>query len=125
MFSADQAFCGFAVDDTVAARSFYADVLGIEVTGDDHGMLELHLGSGAHVLVYPKDTHHPAEHTILNFPVADIDSAVDDLLGRGVTFIRYEGVDDRGIMRGRGPDIAWFTDPAGNILSVIGQPTQG
>lgn len=122
MFSADKAFSGFAVDDTAAARTFYADVLGLDVTETGYGMLDLHLPGGAHVLVYPKEVHTPAEYTILNFPVTDLVAAVDDLTSRGVTFIRYDGVDERGIMRGHGPDIAWFTDPGGNILAVIGEP---
>jgi hypothetical protein len=84
-------------------------------------MLMIDIGAGAEVLVYPKANHQPASFTILNFPVADIVAAVDDLAGRGVTFERYEGMphDEKGIVRGNGPDIAWFTDPAGNVLSVL------
>ena len=82
-------------------------------------MLTLHLEGGRDTLVYPKPDHLPATYTILNFPVPDVEAAVDALVGRGVRFKRYDGVDDRGISRGQGPDIAWFTDPAGNILSVL------
>jgi catechol 2,3-dioxygenase-like lactoylglutathione lyase family enzyme len=114
------AFSGFSTDDVAAAREFYATTLGLEVTEED-GMLQLHVGGDRAVLVYPKDNHEPATYTCLNFPVADIDAAVEELTGRGVTFERYEGLDQdaNGVMRGYGPPIAWFTDPAGNILSVI------
>jgi catechol 2,3-dioxygenase-like lactoylglutathione lyase family enzyme len=116
------AFSGFAVDDTDKARAFYTDVLGLEVE-TAHGMLTLHLGGGAHVLVYPKPGHVPATFTVLNFPVPDIEAAVDELTARGVQFQRYENppTDERGIMRAGGPLIAWFTDPAGNVFSVIEQ----
>ncbi|MFL6159795.1 MAG: VOC family protein [Marmoricola sp.] len=120
------AFSGFTVDDVPSARTFYADVLDLEVS-EANGMLTLHLGGGTEVLVYPKPDHVPASFTILNFPVDDIDAAVATLAGRGVTFERYDGLpqDDTGVLRGlssdRGPDIAWFTDPAGNILSVLQQ----
>ena len=117
------AFSGFAVADTDAARTFYADVLGLEVT-EDHGILTLHLGGGGTtVIAYPKPDHVPAGFTILNFPVDDIDQAVDDLASRGVSFRRYDGMpqDDKGVMRAGGPFIAWFTDPSGNVLSVLQQ----
>ncbi|MFB9904347.1 VOC family protein [Allokutzneria oryzae] len=123
-------FSGFAVDDVPAAKAFYSEVLGLRVT-EHSGMLNLHIdspgavlaptsGSSA-VLVYPKEKHTPAEFTVLNFPVADIDAAVDELVRRGVTFLRYEGLpaDEKGILRSGGPQIAWFTDPAGNVLSVL------
>ncbi|WP_204456521.1 VOC family protein [Actinokineospora baliensis] len=115
-----RAFSGFAVDDVPAAREFYENALGLRVT-EEHGMLHLHLSDDTEVLVYPKPGHVPASYTILNFQVEDIDAAVDDLVGRGVRFERYEGMpsDDRGIFREEGPYIAWFTDPAGNILSVL------
>ncbi|GIG56897.1 glyoxalase [Longispora fulva] len=121
MFTETRAYSGFAVGDVAQAREFYADILGLRVT-EDHGMLTLHLATGGAVVVYPKPGHVPASYTILNFPVDDIDKAVDELVARGVTMERYEGFsqDDRGVMRGHGPDIAWFTDPAGNVLSVIG-----
>ena len=118
MFEHTKAFSGFAVPDIAAASRFYADVLGLRVS-EEHGMLTLHLEGGRDTLVYPKPDHLPATSTILNFPVPDVEAAVDALVGRGVRFERYDGVDDRGISRGQGPDIAWFTDPAGNILSVL------
>ena len=121
MFRTTKAFSGFAVDDIEAARKFYGEVLGIEVS-DESGLLNLHLAGDRDTLVYPKPDHTPANYTILNFPVENIDSAVDELTARGVAFERYDGFDqdDKGIARGAdGPPIAWFTDPAGNILSVL------
>lgn len=114
------AFSGFSVNDIAIARSFYADVLGIEVS-EANGMLHLHITGGRPVLVYPKADHQPATYTVLNFPVPDVDAAVEALAARGVQTIQYEGMnlDARGIMRGQGPTIAWFTDPAGNVLSVL------
>jgi predicted enzyme related to lactoylglutathione lyase len=115
-----QAFHGFAVSDTEAARAFYAGVLGVPVS-EENGMLWLELGGGTRTLVYPKDDHRPAEHTVLNFAVADVEATVDELVEAGVEFIRYpqSPQDEKRIMRGYGPDIAWFTDPSGNILSII------
>jgi catechol 2,3-dioxygenase-like lactoylglutathione lyase family enzyme len=120
MLKDSHAFSGFATGDTDAARAFYADTLGLEVT-EEHGILTLHLAGGATVIVYPKLEHTPADFTVLNFPVDDVEAAVDALAERGVRFERYEGApqDEKGIMRGHGPDIAWFRDPAGNILSVL------
>lgn len=120
MLEKSKAYSGFSVDDTEVARTFYGETLGLTVT-EEHGLLGLHLGTGAHVLVYPKPNHTPAEFTVLNFPVDDIDAAVDELVAKGVTFERYEGMDqnDKGIMRDEGPPIAWFKDPAGNVLSVL------
>jgi catechol 2,3-dioxygenase-like lactoylglutathione lyase family enzyme len=120
MFADTKAFSGFAVDDVEKARGFYGDTLGLR-TSEEHGMLTLHLAGDRDVLVYPKPDHTPATYTILNFPVDDVDAAVDELASRGVTFEQYEGMgqDEKGIMRGQGPDIAWFRDPAGNILSVL------
>ncbi|MFL5843293.1 MAG: VOC family protein [Solirubrobacteraceae bacterium] len=121
MFASTEAFSGFAVDDIAAARRFYEGTLGIEVA-EEHGLLTLRLHDGARpTLVYPKPGHRPAEYTILNFPVEDIEQAVDDLVARGVTFERYPGMpqDERGIMREGGPLIAWFSDPAGNILAIL------
>ena len=125
MFNPTTAFSGFSVDDLAAAREFYATMLGLTVDPDGVGA-RLHLPGGGTVFVYPKENHQPASFTILNFAVDDIDAAVDELVTRGVKFERYEGmpgVDAKGIMRGRehntGPDIAWFLDPAGNILSVL------
>ena len=120
MFTKTKAFSGFSVDDLDQARDFYGGILGLNVT-EDNGMLGLHIADGGDILVYPKTDHAPAGFTILNFPVADIDRAVDELTERGVAFERYEGFeqDVKGIMRGQGPPIAWFKDPAGNVLSVI------
>ena len=120
MFKDTKAFSGFAVPDMAAARAFYGDVLGIE-TSEHEGLLTLHLAGGRETLIYYKPDHEPANFTLLNFPVADIDAAVDELLERGVDMELYEGFaqDERGIVRDAGPPIAWFRDPAGNILSVI------
>ena|ERR1700704_6227710 len=120
MFKDAKAFSGFSVDDVPRAKKFYADTLGLGVT-EENGMLTLHLGGGGRVLVYPKENHEPATFTVLNFPVGNIEEAVDRLTSAGVRFERYEGMemDDRGISRGQVPNIAWFTDPAGNIISVL------
>jgi catechol 2,3-dioxygenase-like lactoylglutathione lyase family enzyme len=120
MFSDTQAFSGFAVPDIAAAREFYEGTLGLRVT-EEHGMLTLHLAGDVPVLAYPKPDHTPATFTILNFRVDDIDAAVDGLAERGVEILRYDGMpqDERGIMREGGPFIAWFSDPAGNVLSVL------
>jgi predicted enzyme related to lactoylglutathione lyase len=123
MLSDSRAFGGFAVDDVERARAFYADVLGLEpVVDGDMGFIRLSLAGGASVMVYPKPDYVPATYTVLNFPVPDITATVRALAERGVQFLRYEGYgqDEDGIARGpRGPAIAWFTDPAGNIMSVI------
>ena len=120
MFTNTKAFSGFAVDDVSKAREFYGETLGLK-TSEDNGLLTLHLAGDRPTIVYPKPGHTPAEYTILNFPVDDIEQAVDDLTARGVEFERYEGFDqdERGIFHGGGPLIAWFKDPAGNVLSVI------
>ena len=122
MFRETKAFSGFAVPDISAAKAFYGDTLGIDVS-EENGMLTLHLAGGRDTIVYPKPDHVPATYTILNFPVDDIEAAVDALTAKGVEFERYEGedfsTDAKGIMRQGGPLIAWFTDPAGNILSVL------
>ena len=120
MFTNTKAFSGFAVDDVEKAREFYEGTLGLKVT-EENGMLTLHIAGDRPTLVYPRPDHTPAEYTILNFPVDDVEQAVDELGARGVQFERYEGFDqdDKGIFRGGGPLIAWFTDPAGNVLSVI------
>ena len=124
MFTHSLAFSGFSADDIAKAREFYADTLGLGVT-EENGMLTLHLAGGGRVLIYPKDDHEPASFTVLNLPVDDIDRAADELLAAGVVFERYEGMphDARGIVRPPspeyGPPIAWFKDPAGNILSVL------
>src|SRR3954466_2570718 len=121
MLGDTKAFSGFAVDDIERARAFYGETLGIRIT-EEHGLLTLHLAGGERpTLAYPKPGHTPADYTILNFPVDDIDAAVDALTERGVRFERYDGFDqdEKGIMRAGGPYIAWFTDPAGNVLSVL------
>jgi predicted enzyme related to lactoylglutathione lyase len=119
------AFSGFSVNDVELAREFYEETLGLRVTvvQEMGGMLRLQLGGGTEVLVYPKSDHTPATFTVLNFPVPDVEQAVDQLAARGVTFERYEGFeqDEKGIARGQGPLIAWFTDPAGNVFSVLQQ----
>lgn len=122
MFTDTHAFSGFAVPDTAAVRGFYADTLGLRVVDEPmgHGLISLHLEGGTVVLVYPKPDHVPATFTVLNFPVDDVDAAVDELVARGVEMLRYEGFDqdERGILRGE-PRVAWFTDPAGTILAVM------
>ena len=120
MFVNTTAFSGFAVGDLAQARQFYGDTLGIR-TSEQNGLMTLHLAGGRDTLVYPKPDHVPATYTILNFVVDDIDKVVDELAARGVQFERYEGAgqDERGINRGGGPYIAWFRDPAGNILAVL------
>jgi catechol 2,3-dioxygenase-like lactoylglutathione lyase family enzyme len=122
MFTNTKAFSGFAVEDVQKAREFYGETLGLE-TSEEHGLLTLHLAGDRDTLVYPKPDHAPATYTILNFPVDDIEKAVDELASRGVRFERYDGFeqDERGIFRGGGPFIAWFRDPAGNVLSVLQQ----
>ena len=125
MFKDSHAFSGFSTNDIAKAKEFYGKTLGLEVTEDaGMGMLTLHLAGGGNVLIYPKDNHEPATFTVLNFPVSDINGAVDALAKAGVEFERYEGTphDERGNVRGPaeyGPPIAWFKDPAGNVLSVL------
>ena len=123
MFQDTKAFSGFSTSDIQKTKEFYGNVLGLRVT-EEFGMLRLHLATGADVLVYSKDNHVPATYTILNFPVDDIEQAVDELTGKGVAFEHYDNMtDEKGIARGRsqnqGPDIAWFKDPAGTILSLL------
>ncbi len=122
MFENTKAFSGFSVDDVPKAKEFYGETLGLRVS-EEYGMLWLHIAGDRAVLVYPKSDHTPATYTILNFPVDDIEKAVDELAGRGVRFDRYDdsNTDEKGIYRGGGPLIAWFKDPAGNVLSVIQQ----
>jgi len=122
MFTPSGAFSGFSIDDAAAAKKFYGETLGLKVTETDMGFLNLHLDSGAVVLAYVKPDHQPATFTILNFEVDDVDAAVDDLNARGVETNIYGTsipADDRGVVKGNGPDIAWFRDPAGNVLSVL------
>jgi catechol 2,3-dioxygenase-like lactoylglutathione lyase family enzyme len=121
MLSNTPAFSSFAVDDLEAARSFYGDTLGLAISDGPMGVLSLDLPGNRSTLIYPKPDFTPATYTILNFPVDDVEAAVDELSSRGVEFERYEGFeqDEKGIARADGPDIAWFKDPAGNILSVL------
>jgi catechol 2,3-dioxygenase-like lactoylglutathione lyase family enzyme len=126
MFGDTKAFSGFSTDDLAAAKDFYAGTLGIEVTEEPpHGLLTLHIAGDRPILVYPKENHEPASYTILNFPVDDIEVAVGELTAHGVSFLHYEGTemetDEKGIFRKGGPLIAWFEDPAGNVLSLIQQ----
>ena len=122
MLATSKAFSGFSTDDIAKAREFYNGTLGLKVS-EAHGLLNLHLGGGTDVLIYPKPNHAPASFTVLNFPVADVDQTVDALTKRGVRFEIYDypglKTDAKGIARGNGPTIAWFKDPAGNILSVL------
>jgi catechol 2,3-dioxygenase-like lactoylglutathione lyase family enzyme len=124
MFATAKAFSGFAVDDVEKAERFYRGTLGVK-TSIEHGLMTLHLAGDRPTLVYPKPDHTAATYTILNFPVDDIDQAVENLTARGVRFEQFEGAEQdekgilRGLSRGEGPDIAWFKDPAGNILSVL------
>jgi catechol 2,3-dioxygenase-like lactoylglutathione lyase family enzyme len=125
MFKDTKAFSGFAVPDVEQARRFYGEILGVE-TSVDNGLLTLHIAGDRPTLVYEKPDFTPATYTILNFPVDDIDEAVDGLAQRGVQLERYEGIDqdEKGVARGQGPDIAWFKDPAGNILAVLRVPAE-
>ena len=121
MFPNTHAFSSFAVDDLDLARSFYGETLGLAVSDGPMGVLSLDLPGDRSTLIYPKPNFTPATYTILNFPVDDVDAAVDELTARGVEMERYDGFeqDEKGIMRDNGPTIAWFTDPAGNILAVL------
>jgi catechol 2,3-dioxygenase-like lactoylglutathione lyase family enzyme len=122
MFKNSQAYSGYSVDDIQKAKEFYGKVLGLDVA-EQYGMLNVQLGSGAKILLYPKENHIPATYTVLNFPVDNIEQTVDALTRQGVRFEHYNDADlktdAKGIFRGFGPSIAWFTDPAGNILSVL------
>ena len=127
MFKDTKAFSGFSTDDLQKAKKFYGEVLELETSDNAMGILELHIAGSNPVIIYPKPNHEPATFTVLNFPVKNIDEAVDGLIKKGVTFEQYDfgqmKTNEKGIMRGdgRGPNIAWFKDPAGNILSVIEQ----
>jgi predicted enzyme related to lactoylglutathione lyase len=129
VFSDSSAFSSFSADDVGAAKRFYVDVLGLELKDEAMGGLELGLAGGGVVFIYPKENHEPASFTVLNFPVADIDAAVDELRSNGVETKIYPDSDfpsdEKGIVRGGpeyGPDIAWFRDPAGNVLAVLSDP---
>ena len=124
MLGDSKAFNGFAVPDIEAARDFYRDKLGLDVTEQEVGgqsLLTLNLAGDRPTMIYPKPDFQPATYTVLNFPVDDVEAAVDELSARGVQFEKYDGFDqdEKGIARGNGPDIAWFKDPAGNILAVL------
>jgi len=124
MFKNTKAFSGFSVNDLRKAKEFYGQTLGLEVSEMPEG-LELRISGGARIFIYPKPNHAPASYTILNFPVDNVEEAVDQLTKRGVRFEHYDQgeikTDEKGIFRGRGPNIAWFKDPAGNILSVLSE----
>ncbi|GAB4035986.1 VOC family protein [Spirosoma jeollabukense] len=125
MFKNTQAFSSFAVNDLQKAKEFYQQTLGLEVSEEPmqgSSLLTLHISGGGIVMIYPKPDHTPASFTVLNFPVADVDKTVDELIGLGIAFEQYDGeikTDEKGIVRGQGPTIAWFTDPSGNILSIV------
>jgi catechol 2,3-dioxygenase-like lactoylglutathione lyase family enzyme len=121
MFKETKAFSSFAVDDLEKAREFYGTTLGMDVADDEMGFLTLRIAGDRPTLIYPRPNFEPATYTILNFPVEDIDAAVDALMERGVAFEIYpdSGQDEKGVMRQNGPPIAWFRDPAGNILSIL------
>jgi predicted enzyme related to lactoylglutathione lyase len=124
MFKETRAFSSFSADDLGKAKDFYGSTLGVDVS-EMNDLLVLTLGGGGSVVIYPKDNHEPATFTVLNFSVANVDDAVDELTKRGVRFEIYDEpelkTDDKGVARGQGPAIAWFKDPAGNILSVVGE----
>ena len=125
MFKNTKAYSGFSVNDMQKAKEFYNGTLGIEVSENEMGIMNLHIAGGTKIIVYPKPNHEPATFTILNFNVDDVDKAVDELTQTGIKFEQYDfgeiKTDEKGIMRGNGygQDIAWFKDPAGNILSVL------
>ncbi|HEX8332919.1 MAG TPA: VOC family protein [Segetibacter sp.] len=122
MFKHTKAFSGFSVDDLQKAKTFYSETLGVNVTNNPMGIIELNFIGRNNVIVYPKTNHIPATYTILNFPVINIEEAVNTLTSKGVYFEQYSGgiqTDEKGICRNEGHSIAWFKDPAGNILSVI------
>jgi predicted enzyme related to lactoylglutathione lyase len=123
MFKNTKAFSGFSVNDLQKAKAFYSQLLGMEVSENkEMPLIELQIAGGSRILIYEKPDHTPATYTVLNFPVDNVENAVDQLTERGVRFEKYEGklkTDEKGIFHGGGPKIAWFKDPAGNILSVL------
>lgn len=130
MLQKSKAFSSFSISDTEKAQEFYGETLGLDVSGvkgmEDYGLLELHFPNGQTVLMYPKENHEPATFTVLNFPVDNLDKTVDELTEKGVKFEHYDGeikTDEKGIARSdspeKGPNVAWFKDPAGNILAVM------
>lgn len=123
MFKHTNAFSGFSVNDLQKAKKFYSGILGLEVREDDMGILEVHIEGSNNLIIYPKSNHEPATFTVLNFPVDDVEKTVDALIEKGIVFEQYKGeiqTNEKGICdNGYGPKIAWFKDPAGNILSVL------
>ena len=124
MLKNSKAFSGFSVNDIQRAKEFYSEILGLEVKDNPMGLLQLNFEGRNHVIIFPKSNHVPATFTILNFPVTNIDEEVEELIKKGIRFEQYEGpikTDEKGICHsgGKGPNIAWFKDPAGNILSLI------
>ena len=126
MLKHSKAFSGFSVNDIQKAKEFYSEILGLEVKDNPMGLIELNIEGSNRIIIYPKPNHVPATFTILNFPVKNIDESVDELIKKGITFEQYEEpikTDEKGICRSsdtqKGPNIAWFKDPAGNILSLI------
>jgi predicted enzyme related to lactoylglutathione lyase len=122
MFGQTKAFSSFSVNDLQKAKEFYNKTLAIEISEGMMGILTLHISGGGKIIIYPKPNHEPATFTVLNFPVPDVEKTVDELIGLGITFEQYEGeikTNEKGIASGNGPKIAWFKDPAGNILSVL------
>jgi catechol 2,3-dioxygenase-like lactoylglutathione lyase family enzyme len=123
MFKHTKAFSGFSVDNLQKAKRFYQGTLGLEVEEGSMGILTLHIDGGSKIIVYPKPNHQPATFTVLNFPVGNVEKTVDELTAKGVQFEQYDfgkmKTDKKGIVRGFGPTIAWFKDPAGNIMSVL------
>jgi predicted enzyme related to lactoylglutathione lyase len=124
MFKDTKAFSGFSVNDLQKAKEFYHGILGLEISENEMGILTLHFSGATKIIIYPKPNHEPATFTILNFAVADVEKAVDELIAKGISFEQYDEpmkTDEKGILwgNGRGPNIAWFKDPAGNILSVL------
>lgn len=124
MLKQSKAFSSFSVNDIEKAKKFYHDILGLNVADNSMGIIELHLENGNKIILYPKPNHLPATFTVLNFPVNDLEATVDALIEKGISFEQYEGeikTDKKGIFKseGNGPDIAWFKDPSGNILSVM------
>lgn len=122
MFRGAKVFSSFSVNDLRKAKQFYGETLGLEIAERPEG-LELRPAGGARIFLYPKNNHTPATFTVLNFQVDDVEKTNDELVKRGIRFERYnEGdlkTDEKGIYRGKGPKIAWFKDPAGNVLSIV------
>jgi len=122
MFKDTKAVSSFSVDDLEKAKQFYHEILGLDITEGSMGIMNINLAGSGKIFVYPKPNHVPATFTVLNFPVQDVEKTVDELINKGITFEQYDGqlkTDEKGIFHGQGPEIAWFKDPAGNILSVL------